>query len=555
VPEIHDFVGGPYSLLVAADHGGFDTKRQLIDGLRANGVVVDDVGPHCFDAQDDYPDFAFPLARRIASGEAKCGLLICRTGIGMSINANRFPGVRAALADTVFKATRSREHNCSNVLVTGGDALTVDDMIEITLAWLNTPFSTEERHRRRLEKIERNSVDPFLELRRGDPELASLLDADLGARNRRLSMIASEGGATAATRSASAPVLSEKYVEGAIADRSYRGCDYADRLEKLAESRFCELFGAEAANLQPYSGSVANLIALHALAPEGGTLLSLDPMQGGHRTHGGKGSITGDLWHWQHYGIDPQTGDIDWAQLEQLATDLKPAVIVAGGSWVPGVIDFERLGSIAASSGARLLADVAHVAGLIAGGLHPSPVPYADAVTFTTHKSLCGPRGAAILCKAEHKGAIDSAISPWLQGGIQVDTLSGKAAAARSAGTPAFRKRQETIVAATRQLGASLQHAGHQLSPANLDGHMLLLQVANATAAADALEVAGILADPLPPLHGSEYLRLGVAAGVHRGLGPADFTIVAGIIDVALKGEADTASNQLAELLANHPYC
>lgn len=242
---------------LASDHGGFDKKNRIAGLLAELGYEAIDFGPKTLDPKDDYPDFAAPLCTALRDGKVDAGILLCRSGIGMSIIANRFHGLRAALAEDVRKARSSREHNCSNILVTGGDAMGDDELADVVKTWLDTPFSNEERHIRRLVKVENYSLDEIAALRETDPELSALIDKESERQADGLELIASENFTSPAVRAAQGSILTNKYAEGLPEKRYYNGCEFVDQIETIAIERAKKLFGAEAANVQPHSGSQA----------------------------------------------------------------------------------------------------------------------------------------------------------------------------------------------------------------------------------------------------------------------------------------------------------
>ncbi|MDX9981742.1 MAG: serine hydroxymethyltransferase, partial [Lentisphaeria bacterium] len=376
----------PQRIGIAADHGGLERKAFVKDMLAGQGLEVRDFGALASDPQDDYPEFAAGLARALVAGDITCGILICRSGIGMSVVANRFHGVRAALAETVAKAKLSRQHNNANVLVTGGDDMDNEELAEVVEAWLAEPFSGDERHARRLAKIESLSQDEVAPIRAVDPEIAAILELEAARQDRGLELIASENFASAAVRAACGSVMTNKYAEGLPGKRYYNGCVHVDQAENLAIERVCKLFGAEGANVQPHSGSQANMAVYFALLEPGDTVLGMSLDHGGHLTHGHKVNFSGRFYHFEAYGVNPETEALDYDAIAEQARACKPKLLLAGASAYPRFFDFPRLRAIADEVGAYLMVDMAHVAGLVAGGVHPNPVPYCDVVTSTTHK-------------------------------------------------------------------------------------------------------------------------------------------------------------------------
>ena len=391
--KIEDWFGKNNEVLIATDHAGLEMKDFIVKELKNSGIKIVDLGPTSLDPKDDYSDYASKLAHLISIGKASCGILICRSGAGMAINANRFNYVRAVSAFNETSAIHSREHNASNVLVLPAEFIDIEKALKITKVWLNTPFSYEERHIRRLEKIEENSYDEIATIRTTDPELAEYLDEEEERQTDGLELIASENFCSRAVQAAQGSILTNKYAEGYPGKRYYSGCQIVDKVEQAAIDRACELFGAEAANVQPHSGSQANMAAYFALVQPGDTVLAMSLDHGGHLTHGHPLNFSGMLYNIVPYGVSKETETIDYDELERIALECKPKMLLAGASAYPRIIDFKRLREIADKVDAKLFVDMAHIAGLVAAGLHPSPVPYCDIVTTTTHKSLRGPRG------------------------------------------------------------------------------------------------------------------------------------------------------------------
>ena len=259
--KITDWFGKKLHIVIGTDHGGFEMKNKLISMLSDQGVSTSDMGAYKFDEKDDYSDFGAAVASAVATKNATCGILICRSGVGMSIVANRLHGVRAAIAGNTDTARKSREHNCSNILILPGDSIDVDQAKKIVDAWLATPYSKEKRHTRRLEKIEYETYDGIPSIRSADPAIADMLDREAVRQRDGIELIASENFASTAVREAQGTVLTNKYAEGYPGKRYYNGCEVVDEVEALAIERACQLFGAEAANVQPHSGSQANMAA------------------------------------------------------------------------------------------------------------------------------------------------------------------------------------------------------------------------------------------------------------------------------------------------------
>jgi glycine hydroxymethyltransferase len=394
-----------------------------------------------------------------------------------------------------------------------------------------------------------------------DPELAVLIREEERRQATTLMMIPSENYSSLAVRQAQGSLLTNKYAEGYPRRRYYNGNKFVDSIESICIRRTKELFGAEHANVQPLSGSIANLAVYQALLQPGEKILGMSLAAGGHLTHGQPGSVTGKWWSSVLYGVRREDGLIDYDEVERLAAAERPRMIVAGATAYPRLIDFERFAAIARSVGALLLVDMAHIAGLVAADAHPSPVPHADVVTFTTHKTLRGPRGAIIVCKEEHARAIDRAVFPGLQGGPFEHAIAAKAIMLREAATPEFKEYGHQIVRNSRALAAGLLERGHRLVSGGSDNHLLLLDLRelgiNGRDGANALEAGGIVAnknaipfDERPPVETSG-IRLGTPGLTTRAMGEAVMALFAGWIDTLQRDRSEeTAARVRSEVEA-----
>jgi glycine hydroxymethyltransferase len=406
-----------------------------------------------------------------------------------------------------------------------------------------------------------------------DPEVAEQIERELVRQQTTLEMIASENFAPRAVMEAQGSVLTNKYAEGYPGRRYYGGCEHVDVIEQLAIDRIKELFGAEAANVQPHSGAQANAAAMFALLDPGDTILGLDLAHGGHLTHGMRINFSGKLYDVVAYHVDAKDFRIDMAEVERLALEHRPKLIVAGWSAYPRQLDFAEFRRIADLVGAYLMVDMAHFAGLVATGLHPSPVPWADVVTTTTHKTLGGPRGGVILSKAELAKKINSAVFPGQQGGPLEHVVAAKAVAFKMAAEPAFRERQERTlegarIIAERLSGADVARAGITVLSGGTDVHLVLVDLRNAAIdgqqAEDRLHAVGITVnrnavpfDPRPPMV-SSGVRIGTPALATRGFGAEAFTEVADIIAAVLAGDGEPTElaalrTRVEALAAEHP--
>ncbi|CAN5290298.1 serine hydroxymethyltransferase [soil metagenome] len=387
-----------------------------------------------------------------------------------------------------------------------------------------------------------------------DPEIAAVLQNELGRQRGTLEMIASENFVPRAVLQAQGSVLTNKYAEGYPGRRYYGGCEFVDVAENLARERAKALFGAEHANVQPHAGAQANAAALMALATIGDTILGQELSHGGHLTHGMKLNFSGKNYHATSYGVDPVTYLVDMDVVRQKALEYRPTVLIAGWSAYPRQLDFAAFRAIADEVGAKLWVDMAHFAGLVASGLHPSPVPFADVVTSTVHKTLAGPRSGVVLSKAEYAKKVDSAVFPGQQGGPLMHVIAAKATAFKLAGEPEFKDRtQRTLtgakIVAERLMAADMVAAGVSVLTGGTDVHLVLVDLRNSPIdgkqAEDTLHDVGITVnrnaipfDPRPPMVTSG-LRIGTSALATRGFGDEEFTEVADIIAAALKPAPD----------------
>ena len=537
---------------IASDHGGFELKKQIAAFLAETGFEPVDFGPFALDPADDYPDFGSPMARAVSKGELACGILLCRSGVGMGIDANRFHNVRAVVAYSAKVAKASREHNVSNVLVIPADYLDFNAIKEIITTWVSTPFSNDRRHINRLEKLERQTYDDIAAVRSADPEIAAWIDREADRQNDGIELIASENFTSTAIRAAQGSVLTNKYAEGYPGRRYYGGCEFVDEVEKIAIARACELFGAEAANVQPHAGSQANMAVYFALLNPGDTVLSMSLDHGGHLTHGHPMNFSGKLFNIVPYGVSPETEMIDYDEVERLAMECKPRMILAGASAYPRIIDFPRLRQIADKANAYLFVDMAHIAGLVAAGVHPSPVPYCDVVTTTTHKTLRGPRSGLILCKEKYIKAINSRVFPGLQGGPLMHVIAAKAICFKEAMSPAFKEYQRQLVKNASVLAQALKDKGFRIVSGGTDNHLMLVDLRPKHATGKEVQIACDKAritlnknmipfDPEKPMVTSG-VRIGTPAVTTRGMKEPEMLRIADFIDRAVAAKDDDAA-------------
>jgi glycine hydroxymethyltransferase len=406
------------------------------------------------------------------------------------------------------------------------------------------------------------------ELSRIDPDVYEAIEAEAARQHHDLELIASENTTSRAVREAVGSVLTNKYAEGYPGRRYYGGCEHVDTVERLARDRAKALFGAERANVQPHSGSQANMAVLMALLEPGDTYLSMDLAHGGHLTHGHPLNFSGRLYKPVFYGVDQRSERIDMDTVAALAREHRPKLILAGASAYPRHIDFEGFAALAKELGALFMVDMAHIAGLVASGVHPSPVPHADVVTLTTHKSLRGPRGGMILGRKEHMKAINSRVFPGIQGGPLMHVIAGKAVALKEAGQPDFVIYQERVLQSAAALAERLMERGSRIVSGGTDNHLVLVDVGAAglsgAEAEDALGLARITVnknmipfDTRPPMQASG-IRLGTPALCTRGFDADACRAVADCIADVLAAPGDESTladvrGRVAELADGHP--
>jgi RpiB/LacA/LacB family sugar-phosphate isomerase len=550
-------------IALGSDHAGFELKQAVLQHLTASGAQVHDLGTHSPDSTD-YPDFARAVANAVARGKAGRGILVCGTGIGVSIAANKVPGIRAALCTHEEMARFARAHNDANVLCLGGRVLAPDTARGIVDTFLSTPFEGDGRHARRVGKIENSATS----LATVDPRIAEVIAHEHRRQEENIELIASENFTSRAVMEAQGSVLTNKYAEGYPQKRWYGGCEFVDGAEQLAIERAKQLFGAEHANVQPHSGSGANMAVYFAFLKPGDKMLTMDLSHGGHLTHGNRANFSGKFFEIVHYGVRKEDERIDYDQLAAMAREHKPRMITVGASAYPRIIDFERMAAIARDVDALLLADIAHIAGLVASGLHPSPVPHADFVTTTTHKTLRGPRGGLVLCKAKYAKEIDSCVFPGIQGGPLMHVIAAKAVCFEEALQPSFKTYQEQILRNAAALAAGMQRNGFRLVSGGTENHLMLVDVgARGITGKEgqlALDEAGITVNKntIPfetrsPFQASG-IRLGSPAVTTRGMKEPEMATIADMIsevlgDIQNPQTAHKVRTRVRELTARFP--
>ncbi len=534
--------GAVAAVAIGSDHAGFDLKEALKKQLEQRGLSVADFGTYSKDSTD-YPDYAHAVSQAVASGKAQFGVLLCTTGIGMSMAANKVPGIRAALVTDEETAAVTRQHNDANVVCIAAKNTSPEQAQRIVEAFLGSKFQGG-RHERRVNKMETSFTRRDLKLKSVDPEIANTIEHERVRQQENIELIASENFTSPAVMEAQGSVLTNKYAEGYPKKRWYGGCENVDQVEQLAIDRAKKLFGAEHANVQPHSGSGANMAVYFAMLKPGDKMLTMDLSHGGHLTHGNKANFSGKFFEIVHYGVRKDDERIDYDQLAAMAREHKPKMITVGASAYPRIIDFKRMGEIAREVGALLLADIAHIAGLVAAGIHPSPIEHADFVTTTTHKTLRGPRGGLILCKEKYAKEIDSQAFPGIQGGPLMHVIAGKAVCFHEALQPAFVAYQQQIVKNAAALAEGMKRNGFRLVSGGTDNHLMLVDVgAKGLTGKDcqiALDEAGITTNKntIPfetrsPFQASG-IRLGTPAVTTRGMKEPEMAAIADMISEVL---------------------
>ena len=399
-----------------------------------------------------------------------------------------------------------------------------------------------------------------------DPEIAEAMDMELKRQRQNLELIASENIVSPAVMAAMGSVLTNKYAEGYPSKRYYGGCFAVDIAEDIARKRACELFGADHANVQPHSGSQANQTVYFAMLQPGDTVMGMSLSEGGHLTHGSPVNLSGKYFNFVSYGVDPVTHRIDYDKVLEIAKECKPKMIVCGASAYPRAIDFKKFREICDEVGAYLMVDMAHIAGLVAGGQHENPVPYSDFVTTTTHKTLRGPRGGMILCKEEYAKAIDKALFPGMQGGPLMHIIAAKAVCFKEAMQPEFKAYAEQIVKNCKALADGLVKRGHKLVSGGTDNHVMLMDLREDGVTGKELEhnldevhitvnKNTIPGEPLSPFVTSG-IRIGTAAVTTRGLAEEDMDVIAECISLVIKdfeGNKDTVLAKVEALCEKYP--
>ncbi|MBE0603823.1 MAG: ribose 5-phosphate isomerase B [Deltaproteobacteria bacterium] len=552
----------PRRIVIASDHAGVDLKRRLLEAVAGMGIEVEDLGPWSI-VSVDYPDYAAAVAGRVSAGTADAGVLVCGTGLGMDMTANKYPGVRAALLYDDTAAKYARMHNDANVAVFGARTMEAGDAERRLRLFLTEPFEGG-RHAARLDKI--RGIEANLKeapgagapgqgegrmsfLKETDPEIYEIIRKETERQAYKLEMIASENFVSEAVLEATGSVLTNKYAEGYPGKRYYGGCEFVDQAESLAIERAKKIFGADHVNVQPHSGSQANMAVYLSVMNPGDTILGMNLSHGGHLTHGSPVNFSGKLFNVVAYGVREDTETIDFDQVRDLALKHRPKMIVVGASAYPRTIDFKKFREIADEAGSMVMADIAHICGMVAVGMHPNPVPYCEFVTTTTHKTLRGPRAGMIMCREELAKKLNSAIFPGIQGGPLMHVIAAKAVALKEAMTPAFREYQAQILRNAQALSKTLIARGHRLVSGGTDNHLMLVNLKDSPLTGKegeaALESVGITVNKntVPFETRSPFvtsgIRIGTPALTTRGMKEREMERIGGWIADVLASPAD----------------
>ncbi|MES2307371.1 MAG: ribose 5-phosphate isomerase B [Verrucomicrobiota bacterium] len=562
------------TVYIGADHGGVELKKTVKEWLLENHYIVEDVGAFTTESVD-YPDYAGPVAQAVSTGKADFGVLLCKSGIGMSIAANKVHGVRAALIADAETASVTRHHNNANVMCLAANDIKPKKVKEILEAWTRSLFEGG-RHTRRLEKmdamVEKScgsaSCSTAPSLQESDSVIYNLIQQEGKRQFENIELIASENFTSRAVMEAQGSCLTNKYAEGYPGRRWYGGCEFVDQIEQLAIDRAKELFGAEYVNVQPHSGSGANMAVYFAFLKPGDTILTMDLSHGGHLTHGHKMNFSGRFYNVVHYGVSKESETIDYNQLHEMALQHKPRLITAGASAYPRIIDFKRMREIADAVGAMLMVDMAHIAGLVAAGVHPSPIPYADFVTTTTHKTLRGPRGGLVMSKERYGKELDSQTFPGIQGGPLEHVIAAKAVCLGEALKPSFKTYQEQVARNAKALCEGMKKNGYRIVSGTTENHLMLVDVQpqglNGKEVQETLDKAGITCnknsipfDTQSPFK-SGGIRLGTPAVTSRGMKEDQMFDIANFIHDAIVNRSNIASleaikNKVHQMTSKYP--
>jgi glycine hydroxymethyltransferase len=548
-------------LAIAATAEGTELKEQVRSWLTQHGFPFEDMGG------PSSGEIAGRVAAAVSSGQADSGILIDRTGLGLSMAANKVPGVRAAVVHNVEMARLSRELHDANLLCLPSLEVRGKRLREILEVWINAAYLGESFAKTPLPPPAHKPMStpissPKPSLAEADPAVFAAVKAEYTRQHDNIELIASENFTSRAVMEAQGSCLTNKYAEGYPGKRWYGGCENVDVIEELAIARAKQLFGAEHVNVQPHSGSQANAAVYFAMLQPGDLIMTMD------LSHGHKMNFSGRFYRVVHYGVRKETETIDYDVLEKMAHEHRPKMITAGASAYSRIIDFGRLRKIASSVGALLFVDMAHIAGLVAAGVHPSPIPHADFVTTTTHKTLRGPRGGLILCPEKYAKEIDSQVFPGVQGGPLMHVIAGKAVALGEALTPEFKVYQQQVVNNAKALSEGMKKNGFRIVSGTTENHLMLvdLQPKNVTGkeVQELLDQAGITVnknaipyDTQSPFK-SGGIRLGTPAVTTRGMKEDEMFDIANLIEEAIDNRTETGRiaavrDRVREMTARFP--
>ncbi len=548
------------TIIFGADHAGYELKDALVARATELGFDVTDLGTSS-EAVVDYPDFGFAVGSQVATASHDTlGVCVCGSGIGIAMAANKVDGIRAATVTDATSARLAREHNDANVMCVGARLIDAQVALDAFEAFVATAFEGG-RHAARVDKLDAAGAAaasvigaPLTWSGTVDAEVEALLAAEVERQSTTLQLIASENFASPAVMAATGSVFTNKYAEGYPKRRYYGGNVHIDEAEQLAIDRAKQLFGAEHANVQPHSGSQANAAVYMALLDYGDTVLGMSLDHGGHLTHGSPVNSSGKLYNFVSYGVTETDERIDFDQLARLAQEHRPKLLVAGATAYPRRIEPEPFRQIADEVGALFMFDAAHVAGLIAGGVHPNPTPHADVVTLTTHKTLRGARGGCILSTVELAKRIDSAVFPGTQGGPLEHAIAAKAVGFGEALAPSFADYAQRIVSNAEALAEALAGEGFRLVSGGTENHLMLIDLRPFDAeltgkeAQEVLDRGGVTVnrntipnDPRSPFVTSG-LRIGTASVSTQRMGAAQMTTIARLIARILAHRDDEAA-------------
>lgn len=542
--------GGAMAIGLAGDATGRILLTEAAEVLREEGCMAVMLAAG---GKEEFPELAKVTAEAITSGRLVGAVLVGRSGVGLCMGANRYASVRAVVANSPETARLARERYQANVLCLGAEDLGAAEARACVQAWISACGNGArlEGAVGRLETLGGGGNPVGADLGRTDKRVAEAIRLEHRRQTENIELIASENFTSPAVMQAQGSCLTNKYAEGYPGRRWYGGCEFVDDIERAAIERAKELFGAEHANVQPHSGAQANTAVYFAFLKHGDKILTMDLAHGGHLTHGHPKNFSGMFYTVKHYGVDPQTERVDYDLLEKAAIEFQPKMITAGASAYSRLLDYARMRVIADKVGAYLFADMAHVSGLVAGGVHPNPVPHADFVTTTTHKGLRGPRGGIILCKAKYAKEIDAMVFPGVQGGPLMHVIAGKAICFLEALKPEFKEYQAQVVRNARALAEGLKKCGYRIVSGGTDNHLMLVDLRplglDGKVAQEALDAAGITAnknsipfDTASPMKPSG-IRLGTPAMTTRGMKESEMFDIANLIDQALQKRNDPA--------------